>query len=143
MTSFFIRPDGYTGDSKPLRISLVESYNQTMFKKLITLLIVTVLSLALFAGCSADDGKDKPFDANSFVDECRILMPSTRYKNSDPVECATYFTKAVFEQFGKSDYYKNMSDSEKEKALTDICKVLQKYNYCNVDGYITGYDTGR
>lgn len=67
-------------------------------------------------------------------------MPASKYKDADPVECATYFTKAVFEQFGKSDYYKNMSDLQRETAVTDICKVLQKYEYCNIEGFITGYD---
>ncbi len=112
-----------------------------MFRKVITVVIVAVFSLILFAGCSsAGKGKDKPYDARSFVDECRILMPASKYKDADPVECATYFTKAVFEQFGKSDYYKNMSDLQRETAVTDICKVLQKYEYCNIEGFITGYD---
>ena len=112
-----------------------------MFRKVITVVIVAVISLILFAGCSsAGKGKDKPYDARSFVDECRILMPASKYKDADPVECATYFTKAVFEQFGKSDYYKNMSDLQRETAVTDICKVLQKYEYCNIEGFITGYD---
>ncbi len=112
-----------------------------MFRKVITVVIVAVFSLILFAGCSsAGKGKDKPYDARSFVDECRILMPASKYKDADPVECATYFTKAVFEQFGKSDYYKNMSDIQRETAVTDICKVLQKYEYCNIEGFITGYD---
>ncbi|MCR4703791.1 MAG: hypothetical protein K5665_09030 [Saccharofermentans sp.] len=112
-----------------------------MFRKVITVVIVAFFSLILFAGCSSSGkGKDKPYDARSFVDECRILMPASKYKDADPVECATYFTKAVFEQFGKSDYYKNMSDLQRETAVTDICKVLQKYEYCNIEGFITGYD---
>ena len=112
-----------------------------MFRKVITVVIVAVFSLALLAGCSSSGkGKEKPYDARSFVDECRILMPASKYKDADPVECATYFTKAVFEQFGKSDYYKNMSDLQRETAVTDICKVLQKYEYCNIEGFITGYE---
>ena len=112
-----------------------------MFRKVFTVVIVAVFSLFLLAGCSsAGKGTENIFDAKSFVDECRLLMPSSKYKDSDPVECATYFTKAVFVHFGKSDYYESMSDQERETALIEICRILQKYEYCNIEGFITGYD---
>ena len=46
----------------------------------------------------------------------------------------------VFDQFGKSNYYKDMSAKEREDAFNSICKVLTTYSYCNVsDGFIDEY----
>ena len=54
----------------PLRISLVKMYNLAMFKRVITYILIAVMSLMIFAGCSsADNDQDKPFNAKEFVDE--------------------------------------------------------------------------
>ena len=110
-----------------------------MFKKIFTNILLICLSLTLLCGCSSSE-KNKEFDAEDFVEDCRVLMPAGLYKNSTVKEYTMSFTDTVFEQFGKSDYYKNMADLQRETAVTDICKVLQKYEYCNIEGFITGYD---
>ena len=116
-------------------------YNLAMFKRVITYILIAVMSLIIFAGCSsADNDQDKPFNAKEFVDDCRILAPESKFKQSEPVDFAAYYTKVVFEQFGKSNYYKEMTAKEREDAFNSICKVLTTYSYCNVpDGFIDEY----
>ncbi|WP_034447471.1 hypothetical protein [Butyrivibrio sp. AE2032] len=106
-----------------------------MFKRVISYILITVMSLVLFAGCSpAEKDENKAFSAPDFVDECRILMPASKYGNMSRDEFAMKFTVTVFEQFGKSDYYKNMTDKERIDALNGLGGVLKTYSYGGVDG---------
>lgn len=110
-----------------------------MFKKIFTNILLICLSLTLLCGCSSSE-KNKEFDAEDFVEDCRVLMPAGLYKNSTVKEYTMSFTDTVFEQFGKSDYYKNMSDSERFLALDQLCNVLIGFKYGVVeDGFIEGY----
>lgn len=111
---------------------------QSMFKRFISTILVLIMALVLFNGCSsADNGKPKEFVAASFVDDCRILAPATTYKNYKPAEYAVVFTQNVFDEFVKSDYYKNMTDAEREKAFYELADVLKTYSYGPVtDGFI-------
>ena len=92
------------------------------------------MAFVLLAGCSSSDGGNEAFNAEAFVNECRILVPASAYKNSSVSDFEMLFTKTVFEQFCESDYYKAMSDSERETAANEIGNVLLTYSYGNVSG---------
>ena len=110
-----------------------------MFKKIFSNILVICLSLTLLCGCSSTD-KDKPFDALTFVDECRILYPKKAYSGKEDKEVEMDFTLIVFEKFGKTDYYKNMTDDEREQAIKDICEVFKTYSYGDIsNGFIRKY----
>lgn len=110
-----------------------------MFKRFISTVLVIVLSLVLFAGCSSSQDKKK-FDAQLFVNECKILTPAGQYKNIAKSEFSMIYTKNVFDEFGKSDYYKHMNDSEREAALNDLANVLMTFSYGSIEGgYIDSY----
>lgn len=106
-----------------------------MLKKISILILVTVMTLALFAGCSSgDSGKSQTFEADKFVEECRILVPSSQYTEADLKNFEIDFSRAVLNQFAKSDYYKNMTDSEREAALNELGDILTAYSYGNAAG---------
>lgn len=110
-----------------------------MLKRFISTVLVMIMSLVLFAGCSSSHDK-KTFDAQAFVNECKILTPASQYKNVDKSEFALIFTKNVFDEFGKSDYYKDMNDNEREAAFNELANVLMSFSYGNIeDGYIDSY----
>ena len=98
-----------------------------MFKRVLSIIVVTVLSVILFTGCTS--GKPEKFDAVLFINECRILVPASQYENSTPKDFKFDFAKAVFDKFGKSDYYKNMTEEERFEALEQIGEVLDTYSY--------------
>ena len=109
-----------------------------MFKRVLSMIIVAALSVILFAGCTSSE--PEVFDAAHFVDECRILVPSSQYDSSTQKDFRIIFAKAVLDKFGKSDYYKNMTDEERFEALDQIGKVLETYSYgLAEDGFVMNY----
>ena len=112
-----------------------------MFKRLISFILLSVMSLFLLAGCSSNDS-DKPeeFDAEHFVEDCKILMPAAKYEDADPKDFMINFTTTVFIRFGKSDYYKNMTEEERIEALNELGKVLETFSYgVAEDGFVTHF----
>ena len=99
-----------------------------MFKRVIAFLLTFFVMLTLFAGCSAQD-QAQAFDAESFVDDCRILAPASQYDAGKLKNFEIDFIRSVLIKFGKSDYYKNMTEQERETALKEICEVLKTYSY--------------
>ena len=61
-------------------------------------------------------------------------MPAARNEQMGQSEFAEQFVTTVLSRFVKSDYYKNMSESEREEAFVSIGKVLSSYSYGNVSG---------
>lgn len=114
---------------------------QSMFKRFISTMLVLIMALVLFAGCSSEDNsKPKEFNAATFVDDCRILAPAGAYKNYKAEEYSMVFTLNVFDEFVDSDYYKNMTDAEREKALYELADVLSAYSYGPVtNGFIDSF----
>ncbi|MBR3341912.1 MAG: hypothetical protein IKG30_09850 [Clostridiales bacterium] len=111
-----------------------------MFKRAVSVFLVTVISLIFFVGCSSASNKSKKFDAGDFVYECRILVPSSQYDETKLKNFEIDFIRAVFQKFGESDYYKNMTNEEREAAINDIAKVLQTFSYGKAaTGFIDGY----
>ena len=111
-----------------------------MFKRVFSVFLVTVISLMLFVGCSSTSNESKEFDAGDFVYECRILVPSSQYDETKLKNFEIDFIRTVFVKFGESDYYKNMTNEEREAAINDIAKVLQTFSYGpSVDGFIDDY----
>jgi len=109
-----------------------------MFKRLVSYILISILSLSLFAGCSSV--KQDVFDAEHFIDECRILVPAAKYTDSDPNDFAINFSTSVFKQFGKSNYYKNMTDNERVEAVYKLGKVLETYSYGTMtDGFVSNF----
>ena len=107
-----------------------------MFKRFISTVLVIVLSLVLFAGCSSSQDK-KEFDAQLFVNECKILTPAGQYKNIAKSEFSMIYTKNVFDEFGKSDYYKNMNEEQRFEAIEQLGEVLETYSYGPAeDGFV-------
>lgn len=113
----------------------------TMFKRFILTILVLIIALVLFTGCSTTESSEpKVFTAVTFVDDCRILAPAITYKNYDAEEYSMMYTQNVFDEFAKSDYYKNMTDTEREKALYELADVLMTYSYGPVtDGFIDSF----
>ena len=106
-----------------------------MLKRFVSYILIAVMSLALFSGCSsADNDQDKPFSAQEFVDDCRILLPAARYQKMTQNEFAAKYVITVLDQFAKSDYYTNMSNDERENAFNEIGNVLSSYSYGQVSG---------
>lgn len=102
-------------------------------------MLITVLSLALFAGCSPASG-DKVFDAEEFVSDCKILAPASQYDDTKLKSFEIDYVRAVFERFVKSDYYKNMNEEEREAAFNELCNVLMTFSYGNAKtGFIEEY----
>ena len=108
-----------------------------MLKRVVSYILVTVFSLMLFAGCSPASDRTNVFNAEKFVDECRILVLSTQYDESNLKDFEIDFIKAVLIQFGKSDFYKNMTDGERETAFNEIGEVLLRYSYGQVKNGFT------
>lgn len=99
------------------------------------MIIVAALSVILFTGCTSSEPEE--FDAAHFVDECRILVPAAQYENSSDMDFKMDFAKTVLNEFGKSDYYKNMTEEERFDALKQIGEVLGTYSYGNAeDGFV-------
>lgn len=105
-----------------------------MHKRVITYILITVISLIVFAGCTpANTDQTGPFDAKKFVDECRILVPATRY-SADEEDLKNFeidFPRTVLDKFGASEYYKNMTDDERKAAFKELTDVLSSYSYGN------------
>ena len=109
-----------------------------MLKRVLSMIIVAALSVILFTGCTSSEPEE--FDAVHFVDECRILVPSSQYDNSTQKDFRINFVKSILEKFGKSDYYKNMTDEERFEALKQIGKVLETFSYGQAeDGFVMDY----
>ena len=109
-----------------------------MFKRILSTILVAALSVILFAGCTSS--KPEKFDAVMFIDECRILVPAAQYSSGPVKEFKLDFAKAVLDKFGKSEYYKNMTDEERFEALEQIGDVLSTYSYGRVeDGFVGDY----
>ena len=105
-----------------------------MFKRIFSFVLVTVISLILFAGCTpADSGQSDTFNAEKFIEECRILVPATKYSASeqDLKDFEIDFPRAVLDKFGKSEYYKNMNEDERKAAFKEITGILSTYKYGN------------
>ena len=105
-----------------------------MFKRILSFVLVTVISLILFAGCTpADTDQSDSFDAKQFIEECKVLAPASRYSDSedDLKDFEIDFPRAVLEKFGKSEYYKKMNEDEREAAFKEITGILSDYKYGN------------
>lgn len=110
-----------------------------MIKRLLSFMLITVLSLAFFAGCSSAYG-EKTFDAEEFVSDCKLLAPASQYDETKLKSFEIDYVRAVFEKFGKSDFYKNMNDEEREAAFNALCNVLMTFSYGNAKtGFIEEY----
>ena len=105
-----------------------------MNKHVITYILITVISLFVFAGCTpANTNQTEPFDAQKFIDECRILVPATKY-SADEDDLKNFeidFPRAVLDKFGKSEYYKEMTDDERKAAFKELTEILSTYSYGN------------
>ena len=67
-------------------------------------------------------------------------MPASLYKDSELKDFEINFTTTVFKEFGKSDYYKSMSDSEREDAINALGKVLETLSYGNAtEGFVNNF----
>ena len=64
-----------------------------------------------------------PFEANAFVDECKILVPAAQFQTVSVDEFTMDFTKTVFDEFASSDYYAQMSDAERIAAIKELDKI--------------------
>lgn len=109
-----------------------------MFKRLISFILISVLSLVLLAGCS-QNGSEEPgtFDAVHFVDECKILVPAKRYDDSRLKDFEIDFPRAVLDKFAESSYYKKMTEDERKSAFQELTKVMSTYSYGNaVNGFM-------
>lgn len=107
-----------------------------MFKRLVSFILTAVIALTLFTGCSSESGQ-KTFDAQKFVDDCRILTPESQYNKSTMKNFEIDFIRNVLTKFGKSDFYKEMSDEEREAAFNDMGKILMTYSYgYAVNGFV-------
>lgn len=109
-----------------------------MFKRLISFLLAFVIPLILITGCSASD-QPQVFEAQKFVEDCRILAPASQYDESKLENFEIDFIRGVFTKFGKSDFYKNMTDEEREAAYNELADVLMTYEYGNANGFIDEY----
>ena len=113
-----------------------------MFKRILTTIIISVLSVILFAGCTSS--KPEKFDAVMFIDECRILVPSSQYNGGPAKDFKLDFAKAVLEKFGNSDFYKNMTEEERFESLEQIGEVLESYSYGPAtDGFVWDFTVNR
>lgn len=101
-----------------------------MFRKIVSFILVAVLSLILLTGCSTS-GSDQPeeFDAAEFIDDCRILVPASRYDEDKLKDFEIDFPRTVLDKFGKSDYYKNMTEDERKATFKELTKILSEYSY--------------
>jgi hypothetical protein len=112
-----------------------------MSKRVITFILTCFLSLALLAGCSSKTKETGAFDATTFIDECQILVPAAQFRTVSVDEFTLDFTKTVFDEFGKSGYYSEMSDAERVAAFNELGAVLRTYSYGGVDnGFIDYFD---
>ena len=105
-----------------------------MFKRILSFVLVTVISLILFAGCTpADSDQSDSFDAKQFIEECKVLAPASRYSDSedDLKDFEIDFPRAVLDKFGKSEYYKNMTEDERKAAFNELTNILSTYSYGN------------
>ena len=95
-----------------------------MFKRVLSMIIVAALSVVLFTGCSSS--KPENFDADQFVKECRLLVPSSQYQSAVTRDFKLDFSKTVMDKFGKSDYYNNMNEEQRfeESSSLGKCSVL-------------------
>ena len=106
-----------------------------MFKRVLSMIIVAALSVVLFTGCSS--GKPENFDADQFVKECRLLVPSSQYQSAVTRDFKIDFSKTVMDKFGKSDYYNNMNEEQRFEAIEQLGEVLESFSYGPVtDGFV-------
>ena len=106
-----------------------------MSKRFCLSFLTVLISLILLVGCSSS-GQDKNdvFDAETFVNECKVLTPAGAYQNTSTEEFAMVFTENVFKEFKKSDYFKNMTEEERVAACYEIGEVLKTFSYGNING---------
>lgn len=113
-----------------------------MFKRILTTIIISVLSVILFAGCTSSKPED--FDAVLFVNECRIAVPVSQYPDDNTRDFKLDFSKNVLETFGRSDFYKNMTEEQRFETLEQIGEVLESYSYGPVtDGFVWDFTVNR
>ena len=98
-----------------------------MFKRILSTILVAALSVILFMGCTSS--KPEKFDAVLFINECRIAVHPSQYSDANIKEFKFDFAKNVLDTFGKSDYYKNMTEEQRFEALEQIGEVLDTYSY--------------
>ena len=91
-----------------------------MFKRILSTVLVAALSVILFTGCASS--KPEKFDAVLFINECRIAVLPSMYPDTNSKEFKLDFAKNVLETFGRSDYYKNMTE---EQRLSSLAKFLR------------------
>ena len=113
-----------------------------MSRKVFSTILIVFMALILLSGCnSSAKAQDDAFDPAFFVNECKVLVPAKQYQNVTLEEFEACFTKAVLDEFGKSDYYKNMTDAERVAALYEIADILKEYEYGNVkNGFIDSFE---
>ena len=105
-----------------------------MNKRVITCILITLISLVFFAGCTpAKSDQPDSFDAEKFIEECKILVPASKYSSSeeDLRNFEIDFPKTVLDKFGKSEYYKNMTEDERKAAFKELTNILSTYSYGN------------
>ena len=108
-----------------------------MLKRFFTFIIMCIVSLAFLAGCSSKAKETGPFVANDFIEECKILVPAAQFQTVSIDEFTLDFTKTVFDEFAKSDYYSRMTDEERVAAIKELGAILKTYSYGNVNnGFI-------
>lgn len=113
-----------------------------MFKRILTTIIISVLSVILFAGCTSSKPED--FDVVLFVNECRIAVPVSQYPDGSTKDFKLDFSKNVLETFGRSDFYKNMTEEQRFEALEQIGEVLESYSYGPAaDGFVWDFTVNR
>ena len=113
-----------------------------MFKRILTTIIISVLSVILFAGCTSSKPED--FDAVLFVNECRIAVPESQYPDDNTRDFKLDFSKNVLETFGRSEFYKNMTEEQRFEALEQIGEVLESYSYGPAaDGFVWDFTVNR
>lgn len=112
-----------------------------MSKRVITFILMCFLSLAFLAGCSSKPKETEPFEAERFIDECKVLVPAAQFQTVTVDEFTLDFTKTVFDEFANSDYYSEMSDAERIAAIKELGAVLKTYSYGGVNnGFIESFD---
>ena len=113
-----------------------------MFKRILSTILVAALSVILFTGCSS--GKPEKFDAVLFINECRIAVLPSQYPDTNAKEFKFDFAKNVLDTFGKSDYYKNMTEEQRFEALEQIGEVLETYSYGPAeDGFVWDFTVNK
>jgi hypothetical protein len=110
-----------------------------MSKRVVSYILIVFTVLAMFAGCSSDDKNRGVFEAQSFVDECKILVPLAQFQSVTVDEFKQTFTKTVFDEFAASDYFKDMTEEERLNAFNELANILKTYDYGGVNGFIDSF----